>query len=165
MGELAKGGLAGNLARNSTGTVQVCPDERTSPISARCWRGATPKHRHLLLDEDIKRWYDNVSRGSKITADVYLRRLGSICSKRGIKNPKELIAHARREEGGRWAYNFLMDIVTKLESEDKAGSYIHSNVKAIRTRLAHNGLNVEGGIKIRGASETPTLMDEKVPES
>ncbi len=34
------------------------------------------KWRHLLQDEKIRRWYDNVARGSKYTADVYLQRLG-----------------------------------------------------------------------------------------
>lgn len=41
------------------------------------------KYKHLLdEDQQIRRWYDNVSRGSKVTPDVYIRRLGSICSKR-----------------------------------------------------------------------------------
>ncbi len=88
-------------------------------------RGPTPKYRHLLADPDMKRWYDNVCRGSKITADVYLRRLGFLCNARGIESPKELIERAG-EKGERWTYNFLMDIVSQLESERKADSYIES---------------------------------------
>ncbi|MEM2868788.1 MAG: site-specific integrase, partial [Candidatus Bathyarchaeia archaeon] len=38
------------------------------------------KYKHLLDDADVKRWYRNVARGSEVTADVYLRRLGSFCS-------------------------------------------------------------------------------------
>ena len=34
------------------------------------------KYLHLLEDPEVKRWYQNVVRGSRITADVYLRRLG-----------------------------------------------------------------------------------------
>ena len=30
----------------------------------------------LLKDKVLKRWYDNVARGSVIAADVYLRLLG-----------------------------------------------------------------------------------------
>ncbi|HVP16855.1 MAG TPA: hypothetical protein VMT42_05785 [candidate division Zixibacteria bacterium] len=30
----------------------------------------------LLNDKGIKRWYDNLRRGSEVTADVYLRRFG-----------------------------------------------------------------------------------------
>ena len=33
------------------------------------------KYSHLLSDPDVNRWYRNVSRGSNVTADVYLRRL------------------------------------------------------------------------------------------
>jgi hypothetical protein len=47
------------------------------------------KHRHLLEDEQIKRWYDNLCRGSKVTADVYTRRLGSIFTLMG-NSPLEL---------------------------------------------------------------------------
>jgi integrase len=133
---------------------------------ARCWRGAPPKHRDLLCDPDIKRWYDNVSRGSRITADVYLRRLGSICNSLGVRNPKELLTQATSDGGGRmWAYNFVMDIVTRMEREGKAGSYIHSNTKALRSWFAHNGINVDGRIKIRGAQDAPTLRDKHAPTS
>ncbi len=31
---------------------------------------ARGKHRQLLEDEQIRRWYDNLCRGSKVTADV-----------------------------------------------------------------------------------------------
>lgn len=31
----------------------------------------------LLADPEIRRWHANVARGSRITADVYLRRLGA----------------------------------------------------------------------------------------
>jgi hypothetical protein len=32
------------------------------------------RHKRLLADPDVKRWYDNIVRGSAITADVRLRR-------------------------------------------------------------------------------------------
>jgi hypothetical protein len=32
-----------------------------------------PKYRILLESNSVKRWYENVSAGSKITADVYIR--------------------------------------------------------------------------------------------
>lgn len=92
-----------------------------------------------------------------------------------MKSPKELLARAAGaggrvgEEGGGgrtlWAYNFIMDLVTKLEAEGKAGSYIHSNTKSLRSWFAHNGINVEGRIKIRGAQDTPSLKDKHAPTS
>ncbi len=134
-------------------------------LAFRCWRGARPKYRDLFRDPDVKRWYDNVSRGSRITADVYLRRLGSICRSRGMESPKNLMARATGNGGTMWAYNFIMDLVTELEAEGKAGSYIHSNTKALRSWFAHNGINVEGRIKIKGAQDTPSLKDKHAPTS
>jgi hypothetical protein len=112
-------------------------------------------YRDLLARfKDIERWYNNLSRGSKITADVYLRRIGSICGLRGI-TPVELGERATADE--RWAYNFLIDLVTEFESRGKAGSYIHSNVKVVKSWLSHNGIKVSGKVKIRGVDDTPSL--------
>lgn len=43
----------------------------------------------LLKDPDVDRWYKNVARGSEVTADVYLRRLGSFCKTKNV-SPKDL---------------------------------------------------------------------------
>jgi len=126
--------------------------------ASRCWRGAPPKYRSLIADPDIKRWYDNVSRGSKMTADVYLRRLGSICALKGIKSPKELLARAVNNGGSLWAYNLIMDLVTEFESKGKAGSYIHSNTKAIRSWFAHN----EPSRLIASMKEVISEIDERL---
>jgi len=56
-----------------------------------------------------------------------------------------------------------MDLVTRMEAEGKAGSYIHSNVKALRSWFAHNGISVEGRIRIRGVQDTPSLKDKHAP--
>ncbi|MEM3434042.1 MAG: hypothetical protein QXU33_05885 [Candidatus Methanomethyliaceae archaeon] len=49
------------------------------------------KYLHLLEDPDVRRWYENVARGSITTAEVYLRRLGFFCSSLG-STPRELAA-------------------------------------------------------------------------
>ena len=48
------------------------------------------KYQFLLEDADVRRWHDNVSRGSSVTADVHLRRLGFFCEIHGT-SPKGLI--------------------------------------------------------------------------
>jgi site-specific recombinase XerD len=116
------------------------------------------KHRHLLEDEQIRRWYDNLCRGSKVTADVYTRRLGSICTLRGT-SPHELVARGRKDE--EWLRNFLMDLVSELERQGKAGSYIVSNLKAVKSWLSHNGVEFRRKIKVRGADDTPTLRGKQ----
>jgi len=111
----------------------------------------------LLRDAEVRRWYDNLARGSEATASVYLRRLGNFCDAHGL-TPKEF---AGLSEGRLKA--MLMDFVTREERRGSAGSYIGSVLKALRSWLAHNGRDIKLGIKIRGLHDTPTLEHERVP--
>ena len=126
-------------------------------------RTATPssltkrKYQYLLDDADVRRWHDNVSRGSAVTADVYLRRLGSFCQSQNT-NPKALIALSEIE-----LYNLLLDLISSMEKAGHAGSYTESVFKAIRSWLSHNGKDIRRKIKIRGAGDAPSLKDERVP--
>ena len=55
-----------------------------------------------------------------------------------------------------------MDVVIEFEGRGKAGSYIHSNVKAVKSWLSRNGIRVAGKVKISGVDDTPTLS-ERMP--
>jgi len=113
----------------------------------------------LLDDVEVRRWYENVRRGSRITADVYLRRLGGLCA----RNSTTPAALARL--GDREATRLLLDQVSKLESEGYAGSYIESIVKAARSWLSHNRTALTVKIKVTGTDDTPTLVNERTPTS
>jgi len=113
-------------------------------------------YRALLEDPDIDRWHKNLARGSQVTADVYLRRLGNFSETTGI-TPKQLTSMNEEQ-----LHNLFLDTVTEMEKK-YAGSYIKSVTKAIKSWLQHNGIEVKREIKIRGAEDTPTLKDEKVP--
>lgn len=115
------------------------------------------KYRLLLSDSDVRRWYDNVARGSKVTADVYLRRLGNFCELNQL-TPKKL--SSLKEDT---LHSLLMDFVSSAEGKGYAGSYIHSTIKVVRSWLNYNRREIKGKIKIRGAWDTPSLKDEKVP--
>jgi hypothetical protein len=121
-----------------------------SPVTKR-------KYQFLVEDADVRRWHENVSRGSAVTADVYLRRLGSFCQSSNI-TPKALLA---LDEGE--LYNLMLDCVLSMEKAGHAGSYTESVLKAIRSWLSHNGKDVRRKIKIKGAREAPSLKDERVP--
>jgi len=114
------------------------------------------KHRHLLQDKTLKRWHDNLARGSVITADVYLRRLGAFC-KENHQTP-----HGLASMGTRKIENLLMDYVTDNEKKF-AGSYLQTTVKVVKSWLNYNDVELRHKIKIRGANETPSLKDERVP--
>jgi integrase len=48
-----------------------------------------------------------------------------------------------------------------MENQGKAGSYISSNLKALKSCLSHNGVETARRIKVRGAHDTPTLRGTK----
>jgi hypothetical protein len=117
---------------------------------------ASLKH-EILQDADVRRWFDNAARGSPVTADVYVRRLAAFCSSMHA-TPKELAAKSERE-----LHDLMLDCVSQMEKDGKAGSYIESTLKAVKSWLNHNGKDVRRRIKIRGARDTPSLKDERVP--
>jgi len=115
------------------------------------------KYARLLSNANVRRWHENVSRGSKITADVYLRRAGSFCASHGV-TLKQF-----SEIGPRRAFDLMLDTVGAMERQGRAGSYIESVLKAVKSWLAFNDVEIRRKIKVRGARETPTLSDERVP--
>ncbi len=120
-------------------------------------RGPRPNHARLLENPDIRRWHANVAQGSRITADVYLRRLGAFCLRTGIApdalpKKKEADLHA-----------LLLDFIDEETKRRKTGSFIHSTVKAVRSWLGHHGVRVNRPLKIAGSNATPTLAEERVP--
>jgi hypothetical protein len=55
----------------------------------------------------------------------------------------------------------LMDYVTS--HQDLAGSYLHSTMKAVKSWLLSNDIELRHKIQIRGLYETPSLTDERIP--
>ena len=120
--------------------------------------GAVAKYQHLLEDQDVKRWHDNLEAGSMITAEVYLRGLGLYCTLTGT-TPKKILADAPSKA----FRDGFVDFVRKLESQGKAGSYIERFRKVIISWTSYNGLDIQLKVNIRGRNESPTLSRERVP--
>ncbi len=59
--------------------------------------------------------------------------------------------------------DIISDYVIKKEQEGKAGSYIKSTVKAVKSWLTFNGIQLPRKIKIRDAEDSPTLKNERIP--
>ncbi len=115
------------------------------------------KYGYLLKDKNVKRWRENLSRGSQITADVYFRRVGNFCETNNLA-PHELI-----NKNEKIIYDLLLDAVTEMEKKKFAGSYIVSNLKAVKSWLTFNGIEIKRKIKVRNSQDTPSLRDERVP--
>jgi hypothetical protein len=109
------------------------------------------------MDKDVKRWHDNLARGSKVNADICFRRLGHFCKKHGL-TPREFMQKDDEELS-----NILLDYVTGAEENGYAGSYIKSTLTALKSWLAHNRREVKVKIKIKGVDDAPSLKNERVP--
>src|SRR3989442_10564276 len=126
-------------------------------VRVRAARGRGAKYAHLRENPTIDRWYRNLARGSEITADVYLRRLGNVCAGRKIA-PDDLVRitrDARRD--------LLTDLVSEMEDAGLTGGYIESTLKALRSWLSFNDVRWELKIRAKGSQATPTLDKERVP--
>ncbi|MDE1767146.1 MAG: hypothetical protein KGI27_12875 [Thaumarchaeota archaeon] len=114
----------------------------------------------LLEDEDIRRWYENLRRGSKLTADVRLRRLHLFC-KQHDTSPQDLVSSGK--ENTRKLEDLLHDCVSEMESKGYAPGYIDNTMKAIRSWLSYNYIELKRKIKIANATIPLTLQNEKIP--
>jgi len=118
---------------------------------------ARSKYMPLLENSSVLRWYKNVARGAQTTADVYLRRLGSFCNQMNT-TPSQLV-----KIKSKGIHTLLLDFIEDEEKQGKAGSFIETTIKAVRSWLDFNGIQMTYKVKIRGARQTPTLQDERVP--
>lgn len=124
------------------------------------------KYKSLLKSKEIERWYGDVCSGSKITGDVYLRRLGSFCESMKT-DPFQVIKMKDKDMA-----DLITDYVRKLEREghvqggekkEFSGGYVKSSIKGVKSWLAFNGIKLPRRIKIANAEETPSLDNEQVP--
>jgi hypothetical protein len=118
--------------------------------------GHVQSHWHLLRDPDVRRWHQNLENKSPVTANVYLRRLGWFCRRKHI-NPRRLAAMDEDE-----ATDLLIDMVADLQKSGRAGSYIKSIVKALRSWMKHHRKHL-GEVNVARAGATPTLHSARPP--
>jgi len=116
---------------------------------------------HLLEESaDFKRWYDNMARGSEVTAKENARILYRFLKHHDM-SPRELADIARKDR--RKVEDVLMDFVAQLHNEGKAPNYIDNYLKAVRSWLNYNEVRLVRRIKIGNRNATPTIADERVP--
>lgn len=101
-----------------------------------------------------------MGRGSPITAEVGLRRLGRAYELLGL-DPKAMIEKAEEDEKA--FTDALDDMVTALEERKYSPGYIEGILKAVKSWLRYNGIKLTRKIRISHAGRTPTLEDEQIP--
>ncbi len=122
--------------------------------------GQRAKWKDLLEDDDVRRWYENLARGSELTAVDRARVLHRYL-KAHRTTPKGLADLARRDRKA--VEDQLQDFIGKLEKEGKAPGYILNYVKSVKSWLDHNEIRLVRKFKVRDAEATPTLDEERVP--
>ena len=115
------------------------------------------KYAPYLSDPDIVRWIRNLERGSPITAEVSLRRLGRACELLS-QSPHGLVELSKKNMKG--LQDSLEDLVMRLESEKKAPGYIKGILKAVKNWLRYNDVTLTRRIKIKNSEATPTIENE-----
>ncbi len=115
-----------------------------------------PRHKHLLNEPDVKRWYDNLARGSIITAEERLRRLGRFCIVTEL-GPREIIEKKRASPDG--FDDFIMDYVDRSLAKGEKPAQARNNLTTIKSWLGHHGFEITKKIKL----PTSDYVDEVVP--
>jgi hypothetical protein len=118
------------------------------------------KSKALAQDPEVERWRANLARGSKVTAQVYIRRLSRACELLD-STPQRLIEKA--SEDMKSFQDSLQDMVTQLESQGKSPGYILGIVKVVKSWLRQNDLEITRRIKVSRPTSTPTLENEQIP--
>ncbi len=114
------------------------------------------RHKHLLHDPSILRWYNNLSRGSIITAENRLRTLGLVCETWG-RRPQELLEQAKTDQEK--FEDDLSDFIDSLFKKGERADNISNKLKAVKSWLEFNGVRIQRRIKT-GSNEPP---EETVP--
>lgn len=115
----------------------------------------------MLINPDVKRWFDNVARGSQQTAEVRCRRLGEFCDSHDM-TPMEFAELGRKNALD--AADLLQDHVSWMEQKCNSPGYIDATITALKSWLTHFDVVITRKIKVANRDATPTLEDERVPE-
>ena len=115
------------------------------------------KYEYLLNNKDVKRWCEGVRRGSVITADVNIRRIGKFTEITG-KNPWDMLEMNQKN-----LTDLIDGFITEMEKHGFAPNYISSTLKAVKSWLAHNNVTLGRKIKISNTNDTPSLKNERIP--
>ncbi len=114
----------------------------------------------LESDENVARWHANLARSSQLTADSRIRRLNMFYKNTGI-TPAEMVATGK--EDSMRAEDTILDYVTWMEAQKYAPGYIEDVVKALKSWLSYNYVDIRRKIKVANARIPVTLEDEQVP--
>ncbi len=119
-----------------------------------------PTSEDLLKDDDVRRWSENLARGSALTARERLRVLARFCRLMET-TPTKILEDVRDRRKS--FEDSLMDFLGGQIDAGRKPGYLGNYLKAVRSWLDHHGLAIQRRIKLGNMRATPTLTDEQVP--
>lgn len=120
----------------------------------------TARWARLLEEDDFRRWYENLARGSQGTATERARVLYRFLNAHSMA-PNALVDLAKQDR--RRVEDLLSDFVGKLLKDGKSPGYVENYLKAVRSWLEYNEIRLVRKIRIGNRGATPTIDDERVP--
>lgn len=111
----------------------------------------------MYSNPNVKRWYDNVSRGSPTTSEVWLRRLSKFCQDCNL-TPMELAELGMKD--ARAVTDLLQDHITRMEESGNSPGYIKGMLNSVKSWLRQFDVEIKRNLKVRNPSYTPTLENE-----
>ena len=120
------------------------------------------RHKKLLENERVRRWYENLKARSNLTSDIYLRNLGLWLEWTGM-NSDNIIEMARdRLEAFKGK---ILDQVRNMEKEGKQGSYIAVSLRPLLSYLKFYDVVVRLNINIKNENRNMTVEQETIPSN
>ena len=114
--------------------------------------------RLLASDADLQRWHRNLGRGSKATADNYLRILGRFLEVNGL-TPAELVSMDAKARD-----DALDDFVSDLLAQGRTGSTCAVYKKAVASWLSFHGESLQRRLKIPDQHIAPRAAGWNIPD-
>ena len=109
-------------------------------------------------DNDFRRWYENLQRGSEITANEQARVLFRYLEYFGMK-PVDLVKRAKNDKKA--VEDELADFITKKTKEGCKAHYLKNFVTVVRGYLKYHDIQLIRTIKLDRTTWGPT--DDRVP--
>ncbi len=118
------------------------------------------RHRKLLENKKVERWYSNLKARSQVTSDIYIRNFG-LWLEYLDKDPESIISFAKDD-----FENFkgsVSDIIRVLENKGTMGSSISTSFKAVISFLKFNNVFIKLGINIKNENRNLKAEKEVIP--
>ena len=120
------------------------------------------RHKKLLENERVRRWYENLKARSNLTSDIYLRNLGLWLEWTGF-NSDNIIEMAR--DHLEVFKGKILDRVRNMEKEGKQGSYIAVSLRPLLSYLKFYDVVVRLNINIKNENRNMTVEQETIPSN